>query len=74
MPMLSFLVENNHLPLFHMTERFIWLNEEKKCINEFTIGYMINPGLNVKNPSDNKWKNVRILYLMKSHNLLLNPN
>ena len=30
-----------------MAKRFIWINETKKCINEFTIGYMINPGLNV---------------------------
>ena len=30
-----------------MAKRFIWVNETKKCINEFVIGYMINPGLNV---------------------------
>ena len=30
-----------------MAKRFIWINETKKLINEFTIGYMINPGLNV---------------------------
>ena len=47
MPMLSLLGSNNRLPLFHMDKRFIWLNEEKQRINEFTIGYMINPGLNV---------------------------
>ena len=47
MPMLSLLVENRRLPLFHMSKRFIWIDETKKRINEFTIGYMINPGLNV---------------------------
>ena len=47
MPMLSFLVENHRLPLFHMAKRFIWINETKQLINEFTIGYMVNPGLNV---------------------------
>ena len=46
-PMLSLLGVNNCLPLFHMAKRFIWLNEKKKRMNEFTIGYMINPGLNV---------------------------
>ena len=45
--MLSLLGANYRLPLFHMAKRFIWLNETKKRINEFTIGYMINPGLNV---------------------------
>ena len=29
-----------------MDKRFIWLNE-KKCINEFEIGYMINPSLHI---------------------------
>ena len=46
MTMLSFLGVNHRLPLFHMAKRFIWLNEEKQRINEFTIGYMINTGLN----------------------------
>ena len=46
--MLSLLGANHCLPLFHMTKRFIWLNETKKRINEFKIGYMINPNLNVK--------------------------
>ena len=30
-----------------MDKCFIWINEKKKRINEFMIGYMINPGLNV---------------------------
>ena len=30
-----------------MYKRFIWINGEKKHMNDFTIGYMINPGLNV---------------------------
>ena len=47
MTMLSFLGKNHRLPLFHMDKSFIWLNEIKKRINEFTIGYMINPNLNI---------------------------
>ena len=47
MPMLSLFGANHHLPLFHMDKRFIWINETKKRINEFTVGYMINTGLNV---------------------------
>ena len=46
-PMLSLLGANHRIPLFHMAKRFIWVNETKQLINEFTIGYMINPGLNV---------------------------
>ena len=45
--MLSLLGANHHQPLFHMAKFFIWINETKKRINEFTIGYTINPGLNV---------------------------
>ena len=47
MPMLSLFGANHRLPLFHMAKHHIWLNETKKRINKFTIGYMINPGLNV---------------------------
>ena len=47
MPMLSLLEANHSLPLFHMAKRFIWLNETKKRINEFNIGYIINPGFNI---------------------------
>ena len=71
MPMLSLLGSNHRLPLFHMAKRFIWLNEAKKLINEFTIGYMINTCLNVKKTSENKCRNVCLPHLVKSHNLLL---
>ena len=47
MPILTFLGEKKRLPLLHMAKRFIWINETKKPINEFVIGYIINPGLNV---------------------------
>ena len=39
-----------------MDKRFIWINKTKQRINEFTIGYMINPGFSGKNPSEKKWK------------------
>ena len=45
--MLSFWGYNHRLPFFHMDRCFIWLNEAKQRINEFTIGYMINTCLNV---------------------------
>ena len=47
MPMLSLLGGNHRLPLFYMAKHFIWLNETKQCIKDFTIGYMINPNLNI---------------------------
>ena len=47
MLMLLLLVENHRLPLFYMSKRFIWLNETKQYINLFTIGYIINPSLDV---------------------------
>ena len=30
-----------------MAKSFIWLGETKELINEFSIGYMINPTLNI---------------------------
>ena len=74
MPMISLLGANHRLPLFHMTTRFIWLNVAKQRINEFTIGYMINPGFNVNKTFREQVKNVCILHLVKAHNLLLKPN
>ena len=44
--MLPLFGENHRLPLFNMAKPFIWINE-KKSIDEFTIGYINNPGLNV---------------------------
>ena len=69
MPMLSLLGANHCLPLFHMPKRSIWLNETKQRINEFTIVYMINKGLNINKASENKWKNLCILHLAKPQNL-----
>ena len=46
MPMQSLLGINYRPPLSHMTKSYIWL-EEKKRINEFSIGYMINTKLNI---------------------------
>ena len=48
MPMLSLLGKNHRLPLSHMDKRLIWINETKKRIDEFKIGYMINPNFNIK--------------------------
>ena len=56
MPMLPLLGGNHRLPLLHMAKRFIWINEENKCNNEFTVGYMINPGLNAKKNSREQGK------------------
>ena len=48
MPMQSLLGANHRLPVFRMAKSFIWLEETKKRMNEFSIGYMINKTLNIK--------------------------
>ena len=50
MPMLSLLGANHPLTLFHIAKQFISLMKQEQLINEFTIVYMINPGLNVNKP------------------------
>ena len=35
------------LPLLHMSKSYIWLEETKERITYFSIGYMINPNLNI---------------------------
>ena len=45
--MQSLLGNNIRLLLFHMDKSFIWIEETKERINNFFIGYMINPALNI---------------------------
>ena len=74
MPMSYLLGANHCLPLSHMAKSFIWINETIKNINEFTVGYMINLSLNVKNAFREQAETVYLLHLVKSHILLLNPH
>ena len=41
----SLLGTNNCLPLSHMAKSYIWIEEINQRINEFSIGYMMNPDL-----------------------------
>ena len=41
--MFPLLGANHRLPLLHMAKIFIHLPEKNERINEFAIGYMINP-------------------------------
>ena len=74
MPMLHLLGDNHRLPLFDMSKSFIWINEAKKHINEFDIGYIINPSLHVNKAFRDQVENVSILHLVNSHNHLLKPH
>ena len=47
MPMFPLLGDNHSILLLQMAKRFIWLKETGERINEFEIGYMINPYLHV---------------------------
>ena len=47
MSILPLLGDNRRLPLLNTNKSFIWIEETKEHINEFEIGYMINPNLNV---------------------------
>ena len=45
---IQFMLGTNHrLPLSPMAKSYIWLEETNQRINEFYIGYMINPNLNM---------------------------
>ena len=47
MPILPLLGDNNCLLLLYMDNFFIWIEETKEHINEFDIGYIINPNFHV---------------------------
>ena len=36
---------NRRIPLLHMAKSYIWLEETNQRINEFSIGYVMNPNL-----------------------------
>ena len=40
---------NCHRPLLNMSKSYIWIEETNQHINEFSIGYMMNPNLNTNN-------------------------
>ena len=43
--MKSLLGANCHMHLLHMSKSYIWLEEKNQRINEFSIGYIMNPTL-----------------------------
>ena len=47
MTMQSLLGAYHHQLLSHTANVYIWLEERKERIIEFSIGYMINPTLNI---------------------------
>ena len=56
------LVGTNHrLPLSHTAKSYIWLEETDQRINEFSIGYMMNP-----NQSINKYFKEQVKIFMKT--------
>ena len=68
--MQSLLGDNHHLPLFHMAKSFIWIEETKERINEFLIGYMINPTLNtdkIFKERVTKYMNTTFVAITKPH-------
>ena len=42
----SMLGTNCCMPLLHMSRSYIWIEETNQLINEFSIGYTMNPTLN----------------------------
>ena len=60
--MQSFLGDYHRLPLSHMAKSYIWLEETKERINEFSIGCIINPNLNI-----NKSFKEQVTECMKIH-------
>ena len=47
---------NNRLPLSHTAKSYIWLEEKNKRINEFSIGFTMNPNLIIKKSFKEKVK------------------
>ena len=52
----SLLGTNHCLPLSHMAKSYIWLEETNQRINEFSIGYTMNPNLSMNKAFKEKVK------------------
>ena len=48
---------NNHMPLFNMSKNIVYMNSIEKRMNQFSIGYMINPKLHVNKVFRDKIEN-----------------
>ena len=47
----SLLWPNHRLPLSHIAKSYIWHEETNERIDEFSIGYMMNPNLSINKAS-----------------------
>ena len=63
----SLLGTYHRLPLSHMAKSYIWLEEKNQRINEFSIGYMMNPNLNM-----NKSFREQVKVCLKTHIFYIN--
>ena len=45
----SVLEANCRMPLIHMSNRKIWIEETNQRINDFSFAYMLNPALHINN-------------------------
>ena len=46
-PLFPLLGANHRLLLLHMSNTYVYMSTTEKFINQFAIGYMIKPALNV---------------------------
>ena len=59
---IQYLLGTKHcLPLSHMDKSYIWIEETNQRINEFSIGYMMNPNLSI-----NKYFEEQVKVCMKN--------
>ena len=48
-PLLPLVGLNNHQPIIHMSKRMLYFYTTYENINQFSIGYIINPSLHITN-------------------------
>ena len=57
---------NYCLPILYMSKTFVYVNSIEKLLNQFLIGYMVKPTLNVnkvfRDQVENSWKKILFKY------------
>ena len=77
---IQYMLQANHrMSLSHMAKSFIWIEETNQCINELSIGYMMNPNLNMNKVFRDKVKVcMKTIFststMTKISKILLKPN
>ena len=70
-PLMLIVGVNNCIPILHLSKRMLHMYTTSKTINQFVIGYMINPYLKFHNAFTKKVEKCLVVYFLLRQQKLL---